>query len=407
MNNQALINRILEKMNTTTSYKEEIMRGMKDLTATETRAKQNEVVKHKKEREEQLNDLIKRRNHRDEDLCKLYVSYGDGSASAIDGYTRIRKEMEVKDERWMSPTLSHEDYGPQRWSVNRDKLIETNEDGTWADEHGELFSTQFDDILYRPDYKIEEPKARRELNKEELSWLAAHEHLLEEESVSIDAPVEYKEYIGDDSDVYTDNGDGMEIGKMDSITSTDNTEESLEELRFWRRMVWYIGHSPNKAVSYCKRYSNAAWFTKEKKEYVWELIKDEEPRKWKYAKYLIMKSKAVVENLQRNSLEPKKEKKGEIVVHLYKSIKSCREGFVRVWTTDGVLDMREIKFLDNKYPKEELKRITSRAKAVGYKLSFVDVTHACLDIFNRTPHYKKVRAMNDEDYKKATLKQLV
>ena len=332
-------------------------------------------------------------------------SVGDGCVSVWDTYKPLRKGK--KTQRWMSPTLSHEDYGPQRWSVNRDKLIETNECGTWADEYGELFSDRFDDILYRPDYKIEEPKARKELNKEELSWLAAHEHLLEEESVSVDAPVEYKEYIGDDSDDYTDNGDGMEIGKMDSVTSTDNTEESLEELRFWRRMVWYIGHSPKKAVNYCKRYSNAAWFTKEKKEYVWELIKDEEPRKWRYAKYLIMKSKAVVENLQRNTLEPKKEKKGEIVVHLYKSIKSCREGFVRVWTTDGVLAMREIKFLDNKYPKEELKRITSRAKAVGYKLSFVDVTHACLDIFSRTPHYKKVRAMNDEDYKKATLKQLV
>lgn len=503
MDNQALINRILEKMESENSIKEEVMEVRKERMVEDTDYVVNGT------------------------WC---FSVREGCASMWDTYEPLRyEETKVKEEKvepetreWVhkGSVFQHEDFGPQRWSYRGERLYETEEAGAWS-TGSEIFydDIEIDDdniesydvveclgevvgiapkslktgkvensrLVARNDeplgvsvFKMSEvqhsPTARDDIRKRTYkimsdesgnpyaketrkhAWLTSNDGKINKKYYSeyvLESINDVRKFDIDDikkdmhrygktfkevidtsdstvfEDLYRHLSDNHEVyesllrdeeeetisyEEFGSVEDTvydgnsgvvDNTEMSLEELRFWRAIVWYVGHNPKGAVKYCQRYSDAEWFTKEKKEYVWELIRDEETKAWKYAKYLMMKSKAVVKNLQENAIRAKEPEKPAIVVHLYKSIKMCREGFVRIWTTDGVLKMREMRFLDNRYPKEELRRIVDRAKKAGYRLQFVDVTHACLDAFNRTPYYAKVRSMDDNEYVNASLKELV
>jgi hypothetical protein len=316
-------------------------------------------------------------------------------------------------------TLMPDDYGPQRWNVYGDKLEETTEAGLWVDKDKNLYDN---DEVY-PYNPVEEAVGgkpmRRELTYEEQSWMAAHECYLEpdgywESMASEHECVEYKEEIGED-------GEGM--GLSDIEFSKEATEISLEEMRFWRRMVWIIGHNPKGGVAYGRKFSNAKWFTGEKKKYVWELIKDEEPGTYRYAKYLMMKSRAILRRIGDNSpsapLTPdhakrvvKKDTRKDgtnkvLKIHMYKSIRACREGFVLYWTTDGKVKLTQKTFLDNRIPKQFLKALVSRAKELGYTIQYVDVVDNCLRLFKKTPRYSKVRSMSEKEYTSSGLAAMI
>lgn len=504
MDNQALINRILEKMYTDNSIKEETM--------------------------EERNFEMMVENTDYEIHGTWCLSVREGCASMWDTFEPLRdEETKVKEEKvdvgkreWehKGSTFQSQDFGPQRWNHHGERLYETEEQGAWSNGSDIFYDdTEIDDdniesydvveclgeavgikpkslqtgkiensrLVARNDeplgvsvFRMSEvqhsPTAKDDIRKRTYkvmsdkignpyarenrkhAWLTSRDGVVNrkyypeytldslddvprfdiddikkdmhrysktfKEVIDISVDVAFEDlyrHLSDHHEVYEallnyEDEDHISYEEFGSIEDSvydgnngvvDNTEESLEELRFWRAMVWYVGHNPKGAVKYCQRYSDAEWFTKEKKEYVWELIKEDEPKAWKYAKYLMMKSKAVIKNLQENAIRAQEPEKPTIVVHLYKSINRCREGFVRIWTTDGALGVREMKFLDNRYPKEELRRIVDRAKKAGYRLQFVDVTNACLETFNRTPHYKKVRSMNDSEYVNASLRELV
>ena len=90
-----------------------------------------------------------------------------------------------------------------------------------------------------------------------------------------------------DNNRINSSGEILETGNF----SKDSTELSLEELVFWRKICWYIGHCPKKAIDYCKKHSNAEWFDEDTKRYVWEMVKEDNLPKYKYAQMLMIKAK--------------------------------------------------------------------------------------------------------------------
>lgn len=197
----------------------------------------------------------------------------------------MRKVFIGTDTQW---------FGPQRYAKDTGAFLEqTNEEGFWVDP---LTNTVYhiDDVQNYPLSNDELPKkVRTELNAEESSWLYAHEQYLLEDNDPFwteFVKCSFKEEVNDD------NGEVVshETKAYDVMISKENTEMTLEECKFWRRISWLIGHSPKKALEYCKQFSKAEWFDRETKEYVWELIKDDNTPKFKYAQFLMMQARKYI-----------------------------------------------------------------------------------------------------------------
>ena len=182
-------------------------------------------------------------------------------------------------------------FGAQRYAKDTGAFLEhTNEEDFYVDP---LTSTVYhkNDVQSYPISNERLPKkVRTRLNSEESSWMAAHEQYILEGNDpfwSEFVKCSFKEEINDDEG----NVISQETREYDIDFSKENTEMTMEECKFWHRISWLIGHSPKKALEYCKKFSNAIWFNQEKKEYVWELIKDDNTPKFKYAQFLMMQAR--------------------------------------------------------------------------------------------------------------------
>lgn len=195
-------------------------------------------------------------------------------------------------------------YGPQRWCAEGNHLYQTNEEGFWNDAEGNIYAEDngrmVDEVFKsNPLDKCDVKKCRTELNAEEQSWLAAHEQYIDPELDNDPiAKVSYDEEIND--------GEGHTI--VDVVYCTDATEETPEEVRFWKRMVWLIGHSPKKALEFCKKHS-CEWLDVETKSWIWELIKEDDTPKFRYAKLLMMRAEKYLATHEKPILEKEEEVK--------------------------------------------------------------------------------------------------
>lgn len=196
----------------------------------------------------------------------------------------VRKVFIGADTQW---------FGPQRYAKDTGAFLEqTNEEGYWVDpisremyneKEGRFVKGEWIPSVIKSRYSEEKlpKKVRTELNSEESSWLCTHEQYIDPELDNDPiAKVSYDEEIND--------GEGHTI--VDVVYCTDATEETLEEVRFWKRMVWLIGHSPKKALEFCKKHSNCEWLDVETKSWIWELIKEDDTPKFKYAKLLMLRA---------------------------------------------------------------------------------------------------------------------
>lgn len=91
------------------------------------------------------------------------------------------------------------------------------------------------------------------------------------------------------------------------IYTTENTDESYDELHFWKRMLWLMTYSPKGALEFCKKHSTSEFLDIETKEWIWEIIKEDNKPLFKYAQFLMSKAKKIIKSFEYSIPKPKME----------------------------------------------------------------------------------------------------
>jgi hypothetical protein len=91
------------------------------------------------------------------------------------------------------------------------------------------------------------------------------------------------------------------------VCTTENTDQSYEEQRFWKRMLWLITYSPKGALAFCKKHSDSEFLDVETKEWIWEIIKDDNKPLFKFAQFVMSKAKEGRKTFEYSIPKPKLE----------------------------------------------------------------------------------------------------
>ena len=376
---------------------------------------------------------------------------GDGWATMhVDGFIPNKVEEQKPTKQYhRGDSMQASDFGPQRFAIPKPKYFDY-ELGRWfmneECQHPTLdfIETELSDnddpsmdigyyactscgtVLTKEETysKMSSRKfSCKTLSKDDAAWLKANKAMFsqeelntymqineeDEDEVTLEKQLEYK-----DEQMTTKRYNDLN----NAPTTLENTGMCYEELLFWRKMVWYIGHSPKGALRICKDMSSEEWFTQEKKQYVWELIKDDETPKWKWIKVLMMKAKGIVKQIggaSASSVPPKATK--VFNVHVFYSTDKLKEGFINYWAVDGktIKGFHRTSFMNKKTAKEVknsstgalMGKLVKRAIDAGYRVEYVDVSSMCLKLFGRTPNYSKARTNDAASYVSGGFKALM
>jgi len=181
------------------------------------------------------------------------------SSFGICGYVPQDTKEEKKEEdmdRLIVTGYDSEDLGPQRWNISGEKLEQTAQEDIWVDEYGVLYQdtgNEYSEVMCRPPEMDEDirnslaaEKVRARLNKEEESWLAAHMDLWEGEAIWGDRCLRNQDTVeGNTKCVFNEKipQTGWEAYLEGVIYTKENTEKSIDELRFFRELTWKVGHN--------------------------------------------------------------------------------------------------------------------------------------------------------------------
>jgi hypothetical protein len=341
-------------------------------------------------------------------------------------------------------SLTSDDYGPQRWNYDGIKLQQTDDDEVYTeamidpDEGSEHNMYTDEDILsYNPIYNdnMDIPKARVDLNAEETSWMAAHEHLLET--------------INED-DVSTWECNTYDDEMVDSHASLDNATFTAEytEINKESYKIFGTNKGMDSAIWIAIRYSKQAAInmitrvkddiSEEDKEYLREIILDDTITLPKYIRTIlpqhnhyksltcwlktITTGTKYTESGHKIGYRPypgtfaqarkEIERRAKKTLHIdyYKSTRSCPEGFANIWTTQGdkLTGTCQICFFTISGYREQISNIISRGKTAGYTdVVERDMNDIYIDTTGKTPLYKKIRALTVKEYVNTNINVLV
>jgi len=389
------------------------------------------------------------------------------------------------------------DFGPQRWAILEydDKFVYDEMFGCmverdhWCgklefieseivDSYEEVMDTGWYVCpVCKRQYLKEETYSRlpsktftcRKLDSTEKSWLEANKGMFKK-SEYLAYTRKIDEDTTEDEETMLEYKDELFSAERMSVvsgapTSTEKTGMCLPELRFWRKMIWDIGHNPKGAVRFCKDLvdpsriqddkkranfikkwdtEDISWFKEvsyyneeivtkkprgfkevsfqEKKQYIWELLKDEDTKDWKYMKVLMMKAKKFrtryIEEKYAHLYPKPVAVTGDKVfnVHVFYSRDNLKKGFVNYWAVlDGRIKGFDRVDLDGIYKGSQMKGTDAsklissyikRAKAAGYRVEVINVVKACKSNFAKVPMYSKVRRMGS-NYATSTMMDLL
>lgn len=375
------------------------------------------------------------------------VLEGSVSLGAVSAYTDYIIKDEVVDAG--RPSGTYEDFGPQKYIyelVDGEKetirLEQTNEDNWYHSPYsGELYDTEWDKDKFVHDSfdpwseenehkwnEVLEPHREKINNNAEIEGVICPDACVD---IVSDGNFEYKDKLYEDKKVTPE--------------WIENTEMSIGELLFWRRLISLIRVSLPKAHKLIAKNYKAHWMTPEKLGYVIHLTRGE-ANLCKYRKFLSIRANKFLKahpelqpqpaiRLDCRTTQPKpfnsiytwlviqrhvdnaplaieyKPVEKKIHIDWYKHDVAGKEGFANIWTTvDGVPNgFRQFTFITRNQGVNELQRILDRGRKAGYTKTVVrDMVKLCQQECNRNPYYRKARALWNEPvkYVEATSKSL-
>jgi hypothetical protein len=362
---------------------------------------------------------------------------------AVSAYTDFIIDEPTVESRCAGTT---EDFGPQRWNAQGDKLSQTDDDTCWVDDNGNQYYTEIgsypneiilDEVRGSCDATIDSPKARTLLNSDEQAWMDANEHLLEKLSEDDDTWA-CNEYNDEQVDSHT--------SLANARHSTNATEQNKEGYK-----IFGTNKGHDSAIWVAVRYSKQATINMVKR--VKEHLSTDE---LDYLRYIILDDNISLPSCIRTVLPQhnayksltcwlktittgthytatgrkvgftpypamfvKARKEMELlapkrVLHIdyYQPTKSCPEGFANIWTTKGdvLTGTHQICFFTTTSYQSQIDSIIRRAKAAGYNIvSKNDMYNNCIASTGKTPKYTTVRTLwnNPISYIEASVKVLV
>jgi hypothetical protein len=314
----------------------------------------------------------------------------DGAMSIWSDYITPKYDVEETQDA-KTNILNGDDYGPQRWSLNGDKLYETNDENVWVDSDGEIYYVDFDEVIasdpaFFDARNVEVEKVRTELTPDEQSWLDHHEQFLPQ----IDSNEENDLPLFDEV-----SHEGLETAEF----SSDATELSKEQINFWTRYVYLLRVSIKSAYNLvCKTNT----LTDEERDYALELCSDE-PTNCKQRKFIVMRNSG---RTYRRTTRDQMVKK--VHMHIYVPTDNIPEGFVIMWANCGnhIEEISQYCFSTKTECIEHMNRFM--ADHQEFQKVTVNMSEAWKNITGRAPIYKKVHTLMNEPtkYIEATTKVL-